>query len=263
MSETPRKDADAPAPEPSDSKKADVAGSLFFRKLDRDVWEAWTWTAVGLGVSAAMIWLVALLKLGYISVYAWGVGIPLCMFMSVLIVLWGLVKSLLNPPIFRPSRSVGFVTLMAIALPSAYLQLPAPVSTGSWRSTHTYRLPFDGPWYTIAGGTEIDRNPLAISPSMRFAFEFTRLADNGGPYSGDQFELTSYPCFGSPVLAPTDMQIVRTVDDQADQPPQQGQRRERVRQPPDRARGRGGVSGGGLPQTGIDPTRGGRSGGCR
>ena len=185
--------------------------SLFFRKLEGpDRWEAWVWTAVGLVVSAAILWGISYLKFGELSVYTYGVGIPLTAMMAVPIILWGMIKSMLNPPIFRPSRSIGFLAVMITALAANTPLGPAPVSTTQWRSTHTYTLPFEGPWYTLAGGETLAQNYLATSPAMRFGYAFTKLGPSGTRLltpTADPYDLASYACFGQPVLSPVDAKV--------------------------------------------------------
>lgn len=218
MSETTASAEQAPEEEASGGEEA--RESLFFKKLDEDVWEAWVWTAAGLFVSAAIIWIVAYARLGYYSVYAYGVGIPLTSFMAVPIILWGLIKTMLNPPIFRASRSIGFVGLFTVAFFANSPMFTAPVSTEDWRSEHDYRLPFDGEWYTIAGGDELEQNYMVTSPAMRFGYAFTKLGPDGARFEGDdELELSSYHCYGQPVLAPTAATVFDRYDSQKDNVP--------------------------------------------
>ncbi len=194
------------------SSDGPVESSIFFATLDEDRWEAWAWTAVGLAASAAVIWAVAYAETGYYSVYAWGVGIPLTVMMALIIMLWGLVKSLLNPPVFRLSRTVAFGLLLGLSFISKQ-PLTAPVSTEEWTSEHTYRLPFDGDWYTISGGDDLDTNYLVTSPPMRFGYVFTKLTNDGERDTGeDPYDLTTYPCFGADILAPVDATVTRFDD---------------------------------------------------
>lgn len=201
--------------------KPEVAGSLFFKKIDKDIWEAWTWTSVGLLATAAIVWIVAFLKLGQISVLCWGVGIPLTAFMAVPIILWGLVKTMLNPPIFRPSRSIGFVSVLLVAYMANYPQFQAPLSTEGWQSDHTYNLPFENndAWYTLAGGDSLDTNYMGTAPAMRFGYVFTKLNKDGKRFEGDRLELKNYACYGAPVVAPAPGEVVAVHGSQRDNVP--------------------------------------------
>lgn len=217
-------DPSAPLDSPDSSSSGETSepsprASIFFAKLDRDVWEAWTWTAVGLAVTAALIWAVAYMRLGYYSVYAYGVGIPLTSLFAVPIILWGLFKTMINPPIMRVSRSVGFVALFATAWFANSPLFSAPVSTDDWTSEHAYRLPFEDTWYTYSGGRERDTNYLVTAPALRYAYTFTRLTPDGKLFDGDEKLLESYPCFGSPVLAPVDATVVSVYNTQKDNVP--------------------------------------------
>jgi hypothetical protein len=213
-------DTQAPA-DSTTSEDAAARTSIFFAKLDKDIWEAWTWAAVGLASTAAIIWIVAYMKLGYYSVYAYGVGIPLTSLFAVPIILWGLIKTMINPPIMRMSRSVGFVALFATAWLANSPLFSAPVSTVDWVSEHSYQLPFEGDWYTYAGGPERDNNYLVTAPAMRFAYTFTRLTEEGEPFSGDEKLLENYPCYGAPVLAPAAASVVSVYNTQKDNVPGQ------------------------------------------
>ena len=213
----PREASSAPKPpEPEPARP-----SIFFSKLERDVWEAWVWSAVGLFFSAAVIWAVAYLRLGYPSLYAYGVGIPLTLLFAAPIMLWGLIKTLLNPPVMRTSRSIGFVALLLVALAANSPLFIAPVSTESFVSQHAYSLPFEGDWYTYSGGREREHNALVTAPAMRFAYDFTRLTQDGELFSGDDKLLESYPCYGSEVLAPVGGSVVAVHASQADNVPGQ------------------------------------------
>lgn len=207
-----------PAPRSEDVDDAKKT-SIFFQKLEKDIWEAWVWTGLGLAASALIIWIVAYLRLGYTSVYAYGVGIPLTSMLAVPIILWGLVKTMLNPPIMRMSRSIGFIALFSTAWIANSPLFTAPVSTLDWRSSHTYRLPFDGSWYTLSGGPERDTSYTVTAPALRFAYTFTRLTAEGATHSGDPLELASYPCYGSPILAPVAAEVVSTYTNQKDNVP--------------------------------------------
>ncbi len=220
MSNTPQ-DLSSEENKDTTTEEHDYKDSIFFKKLENDVWEAWTWTAVGLAATALMVWGVAYLKLGYVSVLVYGVGIPLTMLMSVPIVLWGLFKSTTNPPVMRTSRSIGFVCVFATSLAAVAPEFPAPVSTEDFVSQHVYRPPFTGEWYTISGGLEKENNYNVTAPALRFAYTFTRLTKEGSRFEGDESVLESYPCFGSDVLSPTEGEVVSVYNTQNDNVPGQ------------------------------------------
>ncbi len=191
--------------------------SIFARKLTEDRWEAWTYTAVGLLGCVIPLWIVALLKLGYMSIYAFSVGIPLTGYMALLVVTWGLVRSLLNPPTFRRSRTIGFGALLLVGLSANMRLLPAPVSTSAWTSKHDYRLPFDGAWTTLTGGGELKTSYLASAPATRYGYAFTVVKD-GKRHQGSGDRVEDYHCLGQPILAPADGVVqaaLNTIKDNA------------------------------------------------
>jgi hypothetical protein len=196
-------------------------GTIFRMQLAHDTWEAWVWAAVGLGALALILWIVALLRLGLPSVYAWGIGIPLTSMLAVPIALWGLMKSIFNPPAWRKSRLIGFVCVIATAFFANTPLMSAPVSTTQWTTTTAFRLPFDGQWLTISGGDTRDTNYLATSPPMRWGYVFTMLAKDSPPsrHTGDGKALTDFPCYGAPILAPADGRVVDLFTDAPDNPP--------------------------------------------
>lgn len=190
---------------------------VFFQKLDEDVWEAWAWTAVGLMGATAMVWLVSFLKLGMPSIKAY-VLIPWTGVMVLPIVVWGLIRSLLNPPIFRVSRSVAFVCLMVVGLSANTPLFSAPVSTEDWKPSTIYKLPIKDTWYTIAGGDDLKHNVLATSPAMRYGVMLTKTKDNKR-FTNQGKDLKDYYCYGAPVYAPAAGEVVEIYDKIKDNAP--------------------------------------------
>lgn len=192
---------------------------IFFRKLDKDVWEAWAWAGVGLFGSAVVIWALALAKLGPVSVKAYGVGVMLTGMLTFPIMIWGMIKTMLNPPIFRPSRTIAFTALMAVSFFAQKPLFEAPVSTSQWKSDKAYKFPVKGPWYVLNGGESMEHNRLATAPAVRYAMALTKLDDKGARHSGDGAALEQFYCYGQPVFAPYDATVVRAVDEVNDNKP--------------------------------------------
>ncbi|MHB8872092.1 MAG: M23 family metallopeptidase [Myxococcaceae bacterium] len=73
------------------------------------------------------------------------------------------------------------------------------------------RLPFEGPWAVLWGGSEWADNRHTSVSDQRFAYDF--LAMKGGKsYLGAGRTLEQYHCFGRKVLAPGDGTVVTATD---------------------------------------------------
>lgn len=213
------------APDPTSEPKAGEEGwrdLIFFRKLGEDRWEAWSWAAIGLLVCTALIWAVALLRLGSVSVQAYGVGVALSGMMSFPVMIWGMIKTMLNPPIFRPSRTIAFTSLLVISFLAQKPLFEAPVSTEGWTSDYAYTFPLEGPWYVLNGGDSMETNRLATAPAVRYGMALTKLDDKGQRHLGDGTSLEQFYCYGQPVVAPRDGVVVRAVDKVKDNAPGKG-----------------------------------------
>lgn len=81
-----------------------------------------------------------------------------------------------------------------------------------------YGLPFEGAWLTVNGGTDRETSHSWGIPTQRYAYDFFKVDDQGGSYSGDRRELTSYYCYGSAVLAPADGVVAEVRQDFEDSP---------------------------------------------
>lgn len=100
-------------------------------------------------------------------------------------------------------------------------QKPAPRReyASAYTKRHTLarlRLPFDGEWTVIWGGHSIEQNYHAMTRDQRFAHDLVMLK-NGSSHKGDGRKLTDYYCYGQPILAPADGEIVWQRDSLPDQ----------------------------------------------
>lgn len=207
---------ESPTPQTTE-EEASWRSLVFFQKLDRDVWESWTWTAVGLFASMAMIWAVVFLRLGWPSLKAFAL-IPWTGMMAMPVVVWGLIRSLLNPPVFRPSRTVGFAALTVVAFSANTPLFPVPLSTDSWTSETSFVLPVKGEWYTLSGGEFMETNALSNSPAMRYGHVMTVRKD-GARFKNKGKDLEDYYCYGQPIYAPAAGEILSMHDGMKDNPP--------------------------------------------
>jgi hypothetical protein len=90
-----------------------------------------------------------------------------------------------------------------------------------YRSAVTFRLPFDGLWYTFWGGPDRLHNYHVDAEPQRHAFDFVVWKD-GGTCRADCAALTDYYAYGQPVLAPAAGEVVAVVDDLPESQPQVG-----------------------------------------
>jgi murein DD-endopeptidase MepM/ murein hydrolase activator NlpD len=81
-----------------------------------------------------------------------------------------------------------------------------------YQSTVTFRLPFDGLWYTFWGGPDMLHNQHVTAPPQRHAFDFLIWKD-GSTFRGDGTAREDYYAYGQPVLAPADGTVITVVND--------------------------------------------------
>lgn len=74
----------------------------------------------------------------------------------------------------------------------------------------TYRLPFQGEWFTYWGGTNELVNYHYAYPSQRYAYDFL-IMRNGQTYIGDPKRNESYYAFGQPILAPASGTVLKVA----------------------------------------------------
>lgn len=95
-----------------------------------------------------------------------------------------------------------------------YLQ-PAPVAAESrfldYQTKAKLRLPFDGDWFVVWGGHDIETNYHAADRVQRFALDLLVLKD-GATHEGDPAKPENYYCWDRPILAPADGMVVTAID---------------------------------------------------
>lgn len=183
-------------------------------------WEWWVRVAILLLVAAGVAWGIVFARLGLTSVRAHAFAVPVIGGLTLPVIFWGVMKTVFNPPLVQKPRLVGFACLLFVGVFNNVPLFPAPVSTADWQSEHTYRLPFDGAWYTLAGGSDMERNYHVTTAPWRWAYDFAPRKD-GSRFEGDGDELSDYYCFGEPVLASAGGRVVKLEDEKKDKPPQE------------------------------------------
>lgn len=78
-------------------------------------------------------------------------------------------------------------------------------------STIELRLPFDGQWFVVWGGSTKETNKHAVDPNERRAADLNAVED-GKSHRGEGHQLTDYFAYGRPVVAVADAEVVTVVD---------------------------------------------------
>lgn len=182
--------------------------------------EWWIFCAIAIATAFLSAWGLVFVKWGIVSVYAYATAIPVLGLLSVPVGFWGCAKSIFNPPVFRWPRFLALATMLVVGYLGTQHVMAVPLSTEGWSSSKTYRLPFGQEWYVLAGGDEWKSNYHAVTPALRWGYDFTRL-ENGRRYADSSEHLEDYYCFGEPVLAPVSGQVVEVGRGQPDHPPGQ------------------------------------------
>jgi hypothetical protein len=203
--ESTRQDADST--EDSDGEHSRDSGGF----------EWWARLALVLAGLAAINWLVVYLRLGEASVIAHAFLTPAIGWLTLPIIVWGVMTTVRNRPVYRHSRTIAFGLLVAVAFFGNAPLFSVPLSTEDFESEHEYRLPFEGEWVTTAGGP-LETNYHATNPFYRWGYDFTKIED-GKRYQGSGETLEDYYCYGEPVLAPVSGEVVRVRNQREDRPP--------------------------------------------
>lgn len=98
-------------------------------------------------------------------------------------------------------------------------QYPLPDDPAAgYESEVTYRLPFDGVWFTYWGGPTELQNYHAVTPGQRHAYDFA-IWNDGATFSGDGARNEDSHAWGQPALAPADGMVVAVENRMPDMSP--------------------------------------------
>ncbi|MGM0557185.1 MAG: M23 family metallopeptidase [Myxococcota bacterium] len=181
--------------------------------------EWWARIALVLAALAALNWLAIFLRLGEVSVVAHAFLAPAFGWLTLPVIVWGVMRTVRHQPIYRHSRTIAFALLLAVAFFGNAPIFSVPLSTEGFESEHDYRLPFEGEWITTAGGP-LETNYHATNPFYRWGFDFTRVRD-GKRYEGQGESLDDYYCFGEPVLSSVAGEVAVMRNQRKDSPPRE------------------------------------------
>ena len=86
-----------------------------------------------------------------------------------------------------------------------------------------FRLPFDAPangfyWYVYNGGVDRTTSHSWDLVGQRFAYDFVVVDAQGKRWRKDGGTFDDYLCYGVPILAPADGEVIAIVDDVRDAP---------------------------------------------
>ncbi len=150
-------------------------------------------------------------RLGTLGLVIYYLGPLTIVVTSIIGIIIGLIYSIKHKPFFKAMRVVVFLVLIAGCFvnsifgkyPSYYDDKPSEVN---------FILPLDTTIYVAWGGRELNQNYHAYAPDQCWAYDLLLLKD-GKTYDGDSSELTSYYCYGLPILAPATGEVIKTFDD--------------------------------------------------
>lgn len=86
------------------------------------------------------------------------------------------------------------------------------------RNRVRYRLPFAGEWIVVNGGHTPATSHSWDVLTQRYAYDFVQADQNRVRHQGEGNEVTDYFCYGEPILAAADGEVVAVADGQRDAP---------------------------------------------
>lgn len=177
----------------------------------------WFYVAAFFLVIQAVLFVVPHLWPGEVGLVIWMLGIDGCWRIAALVLLVvAMGWSLFRRPFWNRWRLVGLMLILAVALaPLAFRHYPSS-HTGEIGQVH-FRLPLDGPILVGWGGDKLNGNYHTRYPDQRWAYDLL-VTKNGKTHSGDGTQYDDYYCYGLPVLAPTDGEVVSVLDGMRDTP---------------------------------------------
>jgi murein DD-endopeptidase MepM/ murein hydrolase activator NlpD len=90
--------------------------------------------------------------------------------------------------------------------------------TALFQQRARYRLPFDGEWYVENGGVTEQTSHSWDVAAQRYAYDFVVVDDRMRRWRTDGRTVEDYLCYGLPILAPADGEVVSVVDGVRDAP---------------------------------------------
>lgn len=188
------------------------------RRIDR-----WIYAIPVLLLLTVIFYLILFNGPGMLRLMVYYLGSLVVSFLALVFLLIGVVRSLIKRPFFSGWRMAGFAGLLLFPLSyfllldkSGYFFTAYPSSHAGYQSDVSFRLPLDGPIGVAWGGDKASTNYHVINPDQRWAYDlWVRRGDK--TFAGDSTQLSSYFCYGLPVLAPAAGRVVGIVDTMRDE----------------------------------------------
>ncbi|MCL6274758.1 M23 family metallopeptidase [Muricauda sp. 2012CJ35-5] len=110
------------------------------------------------------------------------------------------------------------LVLLAFLSTNCHEEKLAPSGELDYLTTTSLQLPFAEEWYVVWGGRTLAENYHASISNQRFAIDVVQF-ENGSTFLGDGSKNEDYHCFGKPLEAPADGQVVALLNSVADNKP--------------------------------------------
>ncbi|MFB6151556.1 MAG: M23 family metallopeptidase [Haloarculaceae archaeon] len=91
-----------------------------------------------------------------------------------------------------------------------------PPDAETFEQTVDYRLPFEGEWTAVSGGPTRSESHSWGLLTQRYAYDFVVTDEGGHSHESDGRALDDYHCYGEPVVAPADGEVVAASDGHRD-----------------------------------------------
>lgn len=191
----------------------DIQGRPIIRKAG---W--WVYTVPALAVLFVALHLALHFGPGMLRLAIYYVGPLLVSFLAIVFLITGIVYSLLRRPFISRNRLLAFAGLLFFPVSFMVRSEQQGNFVSAYPSSHTgtvskvsFRLPLDTPITVGWGGDKASTNYHVSTPEQRWAYDLL-VTRAGKSFSGDSTSLSSYLCYGLPVLAPAGGQVIVAAD---------------------------------------------------
>ncbi len=120
---------------------------------------------------------------------------------------------MVNP--FVVAQSMAQIVGYVVALARYRGRPPAP---GRFDQQTDLRLPLSGTWTVVNGGVEKENSHSWGIIAQRYAYDFVKTDAEGRTHDGEGTVAEEYFCYGEPMVAPAEGQVVETKDSHRDSP---------------------------------------------